>query len=249
MIARVVLLTGGQSPARHSTPSTTVAVAKLAIGVGLVLYGAHRRRRPPHPHGPPHWTARVDGASLATAAGLAWLLQPWVLVGAGATTVVAADLSFSHRHSSYFRRFTSSTRACARAPASRRPRSRRAEAPRPTCRSRWRSCVPPSSTAVPLGTPSATPRRQRPLRQYLPTRSCRPRPATSSWSPRRTYARASAPREPGDGRPQGFVDGARSARADPASVCCSCAPRARTPSRAFRILSPTLGRVRFIDRS
>ncbi|MFG2415533.1 GAP family protein [Streptomyces goshikiensis] len=125
MIARVVLLTGGQSPARHSTPSTTVAVAKLAIGVGLVLYGAHRRRRPPHPHGPPHWTARVDGASLATAAGLAWLLRPWVLVGAGATTVVAADLSFSRRHSSYFRRFTSSTRACARAPASRRPRPRR----------------------------------------------------------------------------------------------------------------------------
>ncbi|WP_328965311.1 GAP family protein [Streptomyces virginiae] len=93
VIACVLLLTGGEPPARHSTPSTAAACAKLAIGLGLVLYGAHRHRRPPRPHGPPRWTARVDGASLATAAGLAWLLQPWALVGAGAATVVAADLS------------------------------------------------------------------------------------------------------------------------------------------------------------
>ncbi|MET9605238.1 GAP family protein [Streptomyces sp. NPDC006512] len=93
VIACVLLLTGGEPPAHHSTPSTAVSWVKLAIGVGLVLYGLHRHRRPPRPHGPPHWTARVDGASLATAAGLAWLLQPWALVGAGAATVVAADLS------------------------------------------------------------------------------------------------------------------------------------------------------------
>ncbi|MFI6006949.1 GAP family protein [Streptomyces sp. NPDC051366] len=93
VIACVMLLTGGEPPARHSTPSTAAACAKLAIGMGLVLYGAHRRRRPPRQHGPPHWTARVDSASLVTAAGLAWLLQPWALVGAGAATVVAADLS------------------------------------------------------------------------------------------------------------------------------------------------------------
>ncbi|MFG2714104.1 GAP family protein [Streptomyces goshikiensis] len=93
VIACVLLLTGGEAPARHTAPSTGVACVKLAIGVGMVLYGARRRRRPPRPHGPPRWTARVDGASLATAAGLAWLLQPWALVGAGAATVVAANLS------------------------------------------------------------------------------------------------------------------------------------------------------------
>ncbi|WP_327419539.1 GAP family protein [Streptomyces sp. NBC_01233] len=93
VIACVLLLTGGEPPARHSAPSTAAACVKLAIGLWLVLYGAHRRRRPPRPHGPPRWAARVDGASLATAAGLAWLLQPWALVGAGAATVVAADLS------------------------------------------------------------------------------------------------------------------------------------------------------------
>ncbi|MFB9580873.1 GAP family protein [Streptomyces goshikiensis] len=93
VIACVLLLTGGESPARHSAPSTGVACVKLALGAAMVLYGARRRRRPPRPHGPPRWAARVDDASLATAAGLAWLLQPWALVGAGAATVVAANLS------------------------------------------------------------------------------------------------------------------------------------------------------------
>ncbi|MEU9731581.1 GAP family protein [Streptomyces sp. NPDC048002] len=93
VIAVVVLLTGGQPPARHSAPSTAAIAAKLAIGVALVLYGAHRRRRPPRPHGPPRWAARVDNATWVTAAGLAWLLQPWGLVGAGAATALDANLS------------------------------------------------------------------------------------------------------------------------------------------------------------
>ncbi|MET9621694.1 GAP family protein [Streptomyces sp. NPDC006464] len=93
VIACVVLLTGGQPPARHSAPSTAVIAVKLAIGLALLLYGAHRRRRPPRPHGPPRWTARIDDASLSTSAGLAWLLQPWALVGAGAATAIDANLS------------------------------------------------------------------------------------------------------------------------------------------------------------
>ncbi|MER6564594.1 GAP family protein [Streptomyces sp. NPDC001027] len=93
VIACVLLLTGGQPPARHSAPSTAVLAAKVALGLALVLYGAHRHRRPPRPHGPPRWTARIDNASPATAAGLAWMLQPWALVGAGAATAVDANLS------------------------------------------------------------------------------------------------------------------------------------------------------------
>ncbi|MFJ1967084.1 GAP family protein [Streptomyces sp. NPDC087903] len=93
VIACVVLLTGGQPPASHSVPSTAVIGAKLALGLALVLYSAHRHRRPPRPHGPPRWTARIDNASPVTAAGLAWLLQPWALVGAGAATAVDANLS------------------------------------------------------------------------------------------------------------------------------------------------------------
>lgn len=93
VVACVVLLTGGQPPTRHGTSSTAAIAAKLAIGLCLVVYGARRRRRPPRPHGPPRWTARIDNASAATAAGLAWVLQPWAMVAAGAATAVDADLS------------------------------------------------------------------------------------------------------------------------------------------------------------
>ncbi|MCU7820672.1 GAP family protein [Kitasatospora sp. DSM 101779] len=93
VVVCVLLLTGGTPPAHHSTASTAADAAELAIGVGLAGYGGYRHRRPPRPHGPPRWTARVDQASLGTAAGLAWLLQPWALVGAGAAVVVDADLS------------------------------------------------------------------------------------------------------------------------------------------------------------
>ncbi|WP_328765112.1 MULTISPECIES: GAP family protein [unclassified Streptomyces] len=93
VIACVVLLTGGTPPVHLSTPSTAAVAAKLAIGVGLVLFGGYRIRQPPRPHRPPSWTARIDSASLGTAAALAWLLQPWALVAAGAATAVDADLS------------------------------------------------------------------------------------------------------------------------------------------------------------
>ncbi|WP_426368944.1 GAP family protein [Streptomyces sp. E-08] len=93
VITLVMLLTNGQPPARHSTPSTAAIAAKLAIGVALVLYGSYRHRRPPRPHGPPRWSARIDNASPITAAGLAWALQPWGLVAAGAATALDADLS------------------------------------------------------------------------------------------------------------------------------------------------------------
>ncbi|MGW2787146.1 GAP family protein [Streptomyces populi] len=93
VIACVMLLTGGQPPDLHTAPSTASIAVKLAIGVASVFYGAYRYRRPPRPHGPPRWRARIDDASPATAAGLAWVLQPWALVGAGAATAVDANLS------------------------------------------------------------------------------------------------------------------------------------------------------------
>ncbi|MEV8529084.1 GAP family protein [Streptomyces sp. NPDC052000] len=93
VVACVMLLTGGTPPDRHSTPSTAAIAAKLAIGAGLLLFGGYRFRQSPRPYRPPSWTARIDNASLGTTAALAWLVQPWALVGAGAATVVDADLS------------------------------------------------------------------------------------------------------------------------------------------------------------
>ncbi|GAA2516154.1 hypothetical protein GCM10010423_04530 [Streptomyces levis] len=48
VITLVLLLTGGQPPEPRSPPSTFNLVAKLLVGVSLVAYGIHRRRRPGH---------------------------------------------------------------------------------------------------------------------------------------------------------------------------------------------------------
>ncbi|WP_328302609.1 GAP family protein [Streptomyces sp. NBC_00435] len=110
VVAIVLLLTGGEPPAPRSPPTTAALAAKLAIGTGLVLYSEHRRRRRRTSAGAPpaagsgtsgssgsSLTSRMDQASGWSAAALAVLLQPWGMVGAGAATVIEADLS--HRSS------------------------------------------------------------------------------------------------------------------------------------------------------
>lgn len=91
VLAAVLLLTGGKPPKTHSTPSTAALAVKVALGVGLILYGVHRRRRH-HPRTLPRWFAGLDSAAWWIAAGLAVILQPWALVAAGAATVVEAKL-------------------------------------------------------------------------------------------------------------------------------------------------------------
>ncbi|MFD5421414.1 GAP family protein [Streptomyces sp. NPDC127069] len=115
VLAVVLLATGGEPPAPKSPPSTAASALKLAIGVGLIVYGWRRRkagrRTGEHPRSEEMketgetketqeaqeasggMAARLDQISVWTAAGLGPLLQPWGLVAAGATTVVSADLS------------------------------------------------------------------------------------------------------------------------------------------------------------
>ncbi|GAA5022604.1 GAP family protein [Kitasatospora paranensis] len=94
VLALTVTATGGNPPKAQSTPSTAVLAVKIALGVGLIAYGEHRRRRlgrrPPRE---PAWAARLDHVSVWTAAGIAVLVQPWGLVAAGCATVVNADMS------------------------------------------------------------------------------------------------------------------------------------------------------------
>ncbi|MEW2181539.1 GAP family protein, partial [Streptomyces sp. NPDC005406] len=53
VLAAVILLTGGKPPAPRSAPSTAALAFKLALGVGMVVYGERKRRRgrrpPPGP--------------------------------------------------------------------------------------------------------------------------------------------------------------------------------------------------------
>ncbi|MEV1051943.1 GAP family protein [Streptomyces sp. NPDC049887] len=112
VIAMVLLFTGGQPPPPRSPPSTVALAAKLAIGVGLVLYGEYRRRkrREPHaatePQGRARHAADPHGGSGRmspwSAAALAVFLQPWGLVAAAATVVVRADLSHVASYAALF---------------------------------------------------------------------------------------------------------------------------------------------------
>jgi hypothetical protein len=66
------------------------------LGVVLVRIAVKHiraRGRPKPPKKPPKWQAHVDSMSPWFALALAPTLQPWVLIGAGAATVVEAKLS------------------------------------------------------------------------------------------------------------------------------------------------------------
>ncbi|MER6419973.1 GAP family protein [Streptomyces sp. NPDC001137] len=103
VIVLVLAVTGGKPPEPRSPPSTAGLAIKVAIGVSLVGYGIHRRRRaarhdpagavtsPKKGRSASFLTSRMDRGALWPAAGLAILLQPWGLVAAGAVTVLEAD--------------------------------------------------------------------------------------------------------------------------------------------------------------
>src|SRR5712691_7349310 len=93
VIAAVVLITGGNPPRPHTTPSTAALVVKALLGGLLIWIGLRQRRRMGRPRKQPGWMARLDRLSLWAAAGLGVFLQPWTLVAAGAATVVQAKLS------------------------------------------------------------------------------------------------------------------------------------------------------------
>jgi hypothetical protein len=98
IVAVIVLVTGGKPLIPKSNPSTAALVIKLAAGVLLIGIAERRRRRlssssaAPKEKRQPKWMARIDQMNPLTAAGLGFLLQPWVLVAAGVTTIVEGKL-------------------------------------------------------------------------------------------------------------------------------------------------------------
>ncbi|WP_030296026.1 GAP family protein [Streptomyces katrae] len=127
VIAVVLALTDGQPPPPRSPPGVAGLAAKLAIGIGLVFYGLHRRRliqassaapagaasgAPGSAAASPGAEAReeradkvaegLDHSSVWAAAGLAVLVQPWGMVAAGATTVLEANTSHAATYAALF---------------------------------------------------------------------------------------------------------------------------------------------------
>jgi threonine/homoserine/homoserine lactone efflux protein len=96
VVTVTVLATGNNPPKPATAPSLAALAVKIALGVVLVVISVRHirtRRRPKPPRKPPKWQEHVDSMSPWFAMGLAPTLQPWVLIGAGAATVVEAKLS------------------------------------------------------------------------------------------------------------------------------------------------------------
>lgn len=104
IVAVTVLVTNGRPPAPASAPSTAVLAVKLACGAILVSIGYRRRNRVRRSDRPaagtapaqpkqPKWMAGIDRVNPVAAAGLAFVVQPWVLVAAGLSTIADAKLS------------------------------------------------------------------------------------------------------------------------------------------------------------
>jgi threonine/homoserine/homoserine lactone efflux protein len=96
VVAITALATGNNPPRPKTAPSLAALAVKIALGAVLVVIAARRiraRARPKPPKKPPKWQEHVDNMSPRFALGLAPALQPWVLIGAGAATVVNAKLS------------------------------------------------------------------------------------------------------------------------------------------------------------
>ena len=96
VVAATVLATGNNPPRPYTSPATTALAVRIAIGVVLIAAAIRewrRMRRPKKQKKPPKWQEHVDHMSVWFALGLAPVVQPWVLIGAGAATVVEAKLS------------------------------------------------------------------------------------------------------------------------------------------------------------
>ena len=96
VVTVAVLATGDNPPKPATAPSLAALAVKIVLGVILVRIAVkHIRARgqPKPPRKPPRWQAQVNRMSPWFALALAPTLQPWVLIGIGAATVVEAKLS------------------------------------------------------------------------------------------------------------------------------------------------------------
>jgi hypothetical protein len=97
IVVTVTVLAAGNNPPRPATvPSLAALAIKIALGLVLVRIAVRHiraRGQPKPPKKPPRWQEHVDNMSPWFALALAPTLQPWVLLGAGAATVVEAKLS------------------------------------------------------------------------------------------------------------------------------------------------------------
>ena len=95
VVTITVAATVNNPPKPATVPSLAALAIKIALGVVLVMIALRHiraRNKPKPPRKPPKWQEQVDNLSPWFAMVLAPTLQPWVLIGAGAATVVEAKV-------------------------------------------------------------------------------------------------------------------------------------------------------------
>jgi len=96
VVTVTVAATGNNPPRPATVPSLASLAIRIALGLVLVRIAVRHiraRGQPKPPKKPPKWQEHVDNMSPWFAMVLAPTLQPWVLIGAGAATVVEAKVS------------------------------------------------------------------------------------------------------------------------------------------------------------
>ena len=96
VVTITVSATGNNPPKPATVPSLASLAIKIALGLVLVRIAIRHiraRGQSKPPKKPPKWQEHVDNMSPWFAMVLAPTLQPWVLIGAGAATVVEAKVS------------------------------------------------------------------------------------------------------------------------------------------------------------
>jgi len=93
VIVVVVVITAGRPVRFHTLPADVVQIAKLALGVTLIVIAAVQARKRGRPRILTILETRLDTMSPWTAAVIAAIVQPWTLVAAGAITAAEARLS------------------------------------------------------------------------------------------------------------------------------------------------------------
>jgi hypothetical protein len=96
VVAITILATGDDPPRSNTGPAVAMLVVKLVLGALLVAIGVRHQRRLGKPRPPkktPKWQASVDSMSVLYAGGVAVVVQPMALVGAGIATITAARIS------------------------------------------------------------------------------------------------------------------------------------------------------------
>ncbi len=93
VVVATIVVTGGKPPKPATSPSTGVLAAKILFGVILIAFAFHRRARAGAPKKKPIWMTKLDHLSPWAAAGIGVILQPWVLIAAGAATVAQLHVS------------------------------------------------------------------------------------------------------------------------------------------------------------